>query len=482
MGKTARSIGVMLAILSVPYAVPALRSYRVVEPSWFGKRAHPPGEAEARKDEAPAPTIGEMLVPASDNAALANGNALPETAKSAEVVDPAVLAKTAGSLAIEDPTGHALDAFYASLAKTLKKDPSGVTRVVHYGDSLLVMDFISGTLRRRLQEKFGDAGHGFMFVARPWDWYFQNDVNHTASEGWSINRIVGPLVGDGMYGLGGVSFHANGPASASYSTVSTGDFGRKVSRFDVYYLEQPRGGELSLSTAGQPPVKISTAGASKVSKVHSYAVPDGAASFTLRAMGNGDVRVFGVILERETPGVSYDSLGMNGARIVHWDAMNASHWNDQLGLRKPAIVMLQYGTNESAVGIADVDAYEKAFTSVLVKVKAAAPQASVLVVSPLDRAEKAPDGTIRALPIMAKLVTAQRKVALGNGAAFWDSYTAMGGPGTMGRWLRSKPQLAKGDLTHPTPAGAQVIGDMLYKAMEAGYKGYASTHAEAPKL
>ncbi|MFO0676478.1 MAG: hypothetical protein U0169_08090 [Polyangiaceae bacterium] len=163
------------------------------------------------------------------------------------------------------------------------------------------MDFISGTLRRRFQEKFGDSGHGFMFVARPWDWYFQNDVNHTASEGWSINRIVGPLVGDGMYGLGGVSFHANGPASASYSTVSAGDFGRKVSRFDVYYLEQPRGGDLALRRRATSREDLDGGREQDVEGPLVHRAGRRSLVHAPRAQGNGDVRVFGVILERDTP-------------------------------------------------------------------------------------------------------------------------------------------------------------------------------------
>ena len=177
--------------------------------------------------------------------------------------DSASLAKVAGpvrALAVEDPSGHALDAFYVQLARTLKKEPSAVTRILHYGDSLVTADYISGTMRRRLQGRFGDAGHGFILIANPISWYFHNDVVHKASEGWYSMRVVGPLAKDGLYGLGGATFHAWGPATATFGTAEKGSHGRKVSRFDVYYLEYEHGGRVDLQVSGQPVETIDTKG------------------------------------------------------------------------------------------------------------------------------------------------------------------------------------------------------------------------------
>jgi hypothetical protein len=40
----------------------------------------------------------------------------------------------------------------------------------------------------------------------------------------------------------------------------------------------------------------------------------------------------------------------------------------------------------------------------------------------------------------------------------------------MARWVRAHPALAGGDLTHPTPLGAEVIGDLLVEALLHGYQ------------
>jgi lysophospholipase L1-like esterase len=464
----------MGALLAVPYVSPHLRALRVGE-------APPPTSETQTSGAAVTLAVGEQRLGASENTGSVT-NALPAQKDEREPeLDPAVLAHLAGSLAIEDPVSddgrHAMDAFYTHLARTIRKEPGAVTRVLHYGDSLITSDFISGTMRRKMQDKYGDSGHGFILMANPWEWYYHNDVGHTASDGWNAMRITGPLTGDGMYGLGGVTFRPTGPAQATFYTKDKGDYGRNVSRFDIYYLEQPWGGDGVIFVPGRPAERFSTRGNKKVSRVKSVSVPDGPGMLTIRSYGNSDLRLFGVALERDRPGVVYDALGANGARIRLLEAVDGAHWADQMALRKPALVVMQYGTNESEDPSLDPEQYEKSLRTVLGRVKAAAADASVLVASPLDRAERI-GGALKTRPVVMKIVEIQRRVALSLGCAFWSTFEAMGGEGSMGRWVQAKPQLAGWDLTHPTPEGAEVIGDLLFKAIVTGYEAFAS---RAPK-
>jgi lysophospholipase L1-like esterase len=465
-GKTSIAIGVMLALLAVPYASPRLERLRVVRAPW-DKRDIAAEAAEMAPAAAPAPvpTQGEIALGPSKNEATVT-NTLPESPVFAQPA--AALAKATGSIAIDDPTGHALDAFYTRLAKTKKKEPGSITRILHYGDSVLTSDYVSGTMRRKMQAEFGDAGHGFILIAKPWDWYFHNDVVQGTSGGWTSSRITGPFNRDRMYGIGGVSFVGSPGATAWFGTSTGQTYGKKVSRFDVYYMETPNGGEIELKAEGRSE-RFSTKGDTKVSRVKSFAVPDGEARMTLRVV-SGSPRLFGVALERDVPGVVYDALGANGGRGELLGAMDAGHWKEQMELRDPALVILHFGTNESEVGMPSREAYEKTLRALVDKLKGAAPKASILIVAPLDRAEKTESGDLRTKPIIKKLVECQKKVAAEAGVGFWNTFEAMGGEGSMATWVRKG--LAGSDLTHPSPQGGELLGELLFKAILSGFEAW----------
>jgi len=466
----------MLSLLAVPYATPKLAQYRIARAPWDKTSADPPAAIVDPTTSRAQLTQGETTLKASKNEATVT-NALPDTPAPAPL-DAKALAKTKGSIAVEDATGTALDAFYASLAKTRAKKPGAVTRILHYGDSVITSDYVSGTMRRKMQAEFGDAGHGFLLVANAWEWYFHNDVAHGAGEGWSSSRITGPLTRDGMYGVGGVTFTGAPGAGAYFGTSERSSYGKKVSRFDVYYLETPAGGEVE-AKVGSTVERFSTKGAgdAKVSRIKSIAVADGEAKLSLRVV-SGSPRLFGVALERDDAGVVYDALGANGARAELLNGMNEKHWGEQMALRKPALVVLQYGTNESEAPGLPGD-YERTLGAVVAKIKAAAPNASILIASPLDRAETSDGGGIRTKPVIKRLVAAQRNVAKETGVAFWNTFEAMGGEGSMAKWMRTG--LAGGDFTHPTPQGAEVIGKLFYESLATGFEAWLSRHPDAAR-
>jgi lysophospholipase L1-like esterase len=470
----------MIALLAVPYASPRLARFRVARMSWdkpdVSAEAAAMAEAETPRPAAPAPTMGEIGLSASKNEATVT-NALPESAAGVDQAAAASLAKAKGSIAIEDPTGHALDAFYARLTRTKKKEPGAVTRIMHYGDSVITSDYVSGTMRRKMQTDYGDAGHGFILVAKAWDWYFHNDVTQGATEGWSSSRVTGPFNKDLMYGIGGVSFAGSPGATAWYGTATGTTYGKKVSRFDVYYMETPQGGDVELKADGKTE-RFSTKGDAKVSRIKSMPVTDGESKLTMRVV-SGNPRMFGVALERDVPGVVYDALGANGGRGELLGAMDAAHWKEQMDLRDPALVILHFGTNESEVGMASREAYEKTLRALIDKVKSAAPKASVLIVAPLDRAEKNEStGQLHTKPIIKKLVECQKKVASEASVGFWNTYEAMGGEGSMATWVRKG--LAGSDLTHPSPQGGEILGDLLYKALTSGFEAWPGKSGAPP--
>ncbi|MEO8902161.1 MAG: hypothetical protein ABI488_09800 [Polyangiaceae bacterium] len=369
-------------------------------------------------------------------------------------------------LPFADPSGHALDGFFRALTATAHKQAHAITRIAHFGDSIVVSDLVSGTLRRKLQAEFGDAGHGFMLIANAWPSYFHNDVSRFATAGWSVSRIVGPYAADGLYGLGGVSFKADKNVLARFGTAKTGTFGRSVAHFVLDYLENPDGGTVQVSEDGVPRSVLDTRGPVKKSAYFSLDVPDGEHEFEIFTK-SGVTRAFGAVLERDGPGVVLDALGVQGARIRFLDKQDDVHWAEQLAWRKPDLLIYEFGANESGDGfLYSMADYHRTMKDVLTQGQRALPGSSCLVIGAMDRAAKVGDEIV-SLRVMPSLVAEQRSTAAEVGCAFFDTYTAMGGAHSMPTWVRRG--LGQADLTHPTGVGSEVIGNWVFRGLMQAY-------------
>jgi lysophospholipase L1-like esterase len=467
--KPARTILFVILFAATPLFVPRLAMLREALPNAKGLMTFKASDMLAAADTIPsggAPVAG-------DTTYSANGAS-----------DPLMVG--AEGHGVEDPA-RALDAFYAALARTESKRPGAITRVTHYGDSPITSDGITGTVRRLLQTRFGDAGHGFILMDRPWAWYSHDAITFTSGGGWTDDAIFNGKTEDGQYGLGGVTFSANGPGKyARYAPASTGETGKSFSRMEVYYLQQPGGGQFSITVNDEREQTISTGNDAARSGFTEVRAPQaGSNTFQVTTTG-GDVRLFGAVLENDGPGVVYDSLGVNGAYAgLLATVMNAEHWKEQLRHRSPDLVVINYGTNESQDATnAQLERYERDLREVIRRVREALPAASLLVVSPMDRGQRAPGGKIITKPTIPLIVEMQKRVALDTNCAFFNTFEAMGGDGTMAKWYegRGKNRLVREDLTHPSAEGGKVVGQLIYEALVDGYIKYRSRTGSEPSL
>jgi lysophospholipase L1-like esterase len=375
---------------------------------------------------------------------------------------------------IEDPSGKALDTFYASLLQTAERRAGAVTRIAHWGDSTIAADGITSTMRRRMQKRFGDAGHGFILIAKSYMPYRHEDIVHKESDGWKIYPILNDGLKDGWYGYGGVHYRSNGGASATFGTVTDRPIGTAVSTFELFYQAHPSGGDVTLQVDDGEKQVLSTRAEEQTDMWKVIEVPDGPHSLTVRAAGKGQVRLYGMALERSVPGVVYDSLGIVGARGSRLLNADPDHMARQIRHREPALLVLAFGGNEAVDRKMSITWYEGKLAEVIRSMRAGRPEASCLIMAPLDQGERDERGNVRTIPIVPKIVEAQRKIAAQEGCAFFDTFQAMGGNGAMYRWFKSKPRLGWGDFVHATPAGYEVIGNMLHKALLKGFADYVA--------
>ncbi len=363
---------------------------------------------------------------------------------------------------IEDPSGHAMPGFYESLARAYQGE--WVTRIVHYGDSHVAADILTGSLRRKLQLFFGEAGAGFVLPGRPWQGYSRPGVTSQASAGWKTDGLTqASLAADGRLGLAGVSLSTR--ASGESITVTAAG-----SYFDIYALKQPGGGSLSVLLDGVEQ-KHNVSLASRVSEsacIEIVAEIGSVHTVELRTTSAGRTRIFGIAIERNSAGVVYDAMGINGARASRplrweWDLLAAG-----LLRRDPDLIVVAYGSNEVSDPDLNLEEYKISFAALLRQFHEAAPRASILVIGPPDRAVRIATRWKTIAPMPA-LVEAQRQAAFEAGAAFYDLFNAMGGSGSIDRWATQPQPLAQPDRVHLTSAGYRLAADWLYSQLMNGF-------------
>ena len=145
-------------------------------------------------------------------------------------------------------------------------------------------------------------------------------------------------------------------------------------------------------------------------------------------------------------------------------------WTDALQHENPDLVVLNYGTNESIYPEYIEKQYPDELRTVIARIRTALPHASLLIMSPMDRGEMKASGEILTPPAMEVLIAKQEQIAAETGCAFFNTFQAMGGAGTMARWYAARPRLVSADFMHPLPAGAALVGGLFENALVRSYE------------
>lgn len=361
---------------------------------------------------------------------------------------------------------RSLDHFYRALMR------GDDVRILHYGDSPTTADLITADTRMLFQKHFGDGGLGFILMAKPWAWYNHRGVDMSSSN-WQMDIGGLSVIKDGRNGLGSVSFRGGPKAVAKWTLRYPGH-----TSVEIGYLSEAEGGEFSLEADGKPIGTASTKGEPGAPGFARFEVPAEAREFVLRVT-SGSVRLYGADFRKPGPGAVYSSLGVNGANITLLSrAMDANHWAVELQHYQPDLIVINYGTNESGFSNFVDTNWGGELRRVIGRIRAALPEVSILLMSPMDRGEKDSDGEITTLPALPRLVSMEQRIATEEGVAFFNTFEAMGGPGTMARWYSSEPRLVGADYIHPMPAGGRIVGELLYSALNDGFERYKMQEAK----
>ncbi len=394
------------------------------------------------------------------------------------LLEPPPTEKLGLDIAIEDRDGESMKALHDALARATAGE--GQARLVFFGASHVASDLFTGYIRRELQNRYGDAGHGFVVPVHPWRTYRHRDINiESDGKRWDTHRI---RVGDAeveLVGIAGVAMSSKYPGSfGAVSTTEENEHGRTAGLYELYYLEHPRGGDMDVFIDGRRARRISTRADEVKTAYATFRVPDTGHRFEIRTLSRRPVWLFGVAVERDVPGVIVDTLGINGSRARYQLLWNDEIYREHLKRRNPDLVVLAYGTNESG-DESPLEEYERDLRAVVKRVRETVPRASCLLIGPSDRPMQVEERVFEDRTRTARLIEIQHRVALEHGCGFFDLVAFQGGSLSTIQWAANDPAYASQDHVHYTSVGYQRLGEVLLSALLDGMPGDGEPEATA---
>ena len=362
--------------------------------------------------------------------------------------------------------GHELDSFYAALRELEKPTRKEHVRVAWLGDSHGASDFWSGALRTVLQKRFGNGGPGFVNVGNKG--YRHDGVKMEVGGKWRPRPKGASTVipsKDGVFGLGGFLMIGQEGGVRSLMTIPAQDPPLTASlSWDLCYKLATKKDAIEVKIKGVNVGTLPAAGEKRDVLTHHVFTSKGADTTFSVVPTAGYPEFCGVVIETDPAaqaGVVVDTLGINGARLATPLAWNEASWVSELSRRVPALVVLEYGTNESGDYKIDPLVYTKHLTDVMARVHQASAKSDCLVLAPTDRAD-----TRERTPLVRDALEQAAKAV---GCRFWDTYKIMGGQGSILTWRSETPPRAAADGVHLTIRGYRELGDKLAADVLSGY-------------
>lgn len=365
--------------------------------------------------------------------------------------------------------------------EALQKAKSGKKiRVLHYGDSQIEGDRISGYLRNELQKEFGGRGPGFQqaFEVIP-----TIGINQSASDNWVRKTIYG----------------------RRDTTIKHKDYGL-LAHFSTYLPDSTLNDSLPDAWLEFEPSKITYSRAKSWTKV-IMRYGNNSAPFMLNVFqndslienkivpatdANGQLKwsfastpeklkfefkgdapdVYGVSFEG-TGGVNLDNIPLRGSSGTIFKKISKSQLSAQYDPLNVELFLLQFGGN-TVPYIEDAEAaarYGRWFKAQIQFIKSIEPNASIIVIGPSDMSMKDGDKFVTR-PYLEEVRDALKNAAHETGCGFWDIYEVMGGRNSMKTWVEAEPALAGNDYTHFTPKGARKIAELFCKTFWEEYEAW----------
>jgi hypothetical protein len=349
-------------------------------------------------------------------------------------------------------------------------------RIAYFGDSMIEGDLISQDLRGCMQDAFGGEGVGYVpitsIVAG-----FRTSITHSF-DGWNTFNLLEKIPANHYLGISGYDFVPQTIATIDTSNTTLGSWVKYTSvnkkHGDKFYETKLLYGK----SEGENYVVINKehyklTGTDVVNQLSiNSSIP--CKCINARFQCKSPIDIFGFSMESDS-GAFVDNFsfrGNSGLTIANVQKSIYAGTNKCLGYD---LIILEYGLNAVNPKVTDFSWYIKGMSNVIKHIQASFPNTSILLISVGDKSHKLND-VYETDPSVPILVAAQKKMAQDNKLAFWSLYDAMGGNGSMVKWVEGDTVLANKDYTHFNFKGAHKVGKLLFSKLMSEYRDYNKKH------
>ncbi|MDR3327016.1 MAG: hypothetical protein LBT04_02615 [Prevotellaceae bacterium] len=357
------------------------------------------------------------------------------------------------------------------LAMDKCKNDSTIVHILHYGDSQIEEDRITGYLRQKLQEQFGGLGAGLLPLVQP---ISSAAVGQTATENIERFIIAGMHkngAGHNRYGALGQIVQVTGGGTVSFSARNYSRTFENTKRWTAVRLFAGRNSgrfQVTLSTKNYSSSKTID-NQSNTPQMLMFQLNDSVKNSTFSFSGNAELTA--VSLDGDY-GVNVDNIPIRGSSGTFFTQIDSTSMAFVINHLNVKMIMLEFGGNMMPViNERNLHEYMQVLEKQIVYFQKLQPAAKIMLIGPADMS-KTVQGKLQTYPILPSVVDSMRDVAVKNGAAFWNMYAVMGGENSMLAWVKERPALAAPDYIHFTPKGADKIAELLYFSLNNYYNYY----------
>jgi len=354
----------------------------------------------------------------------------------------------------------------------LKQGTKKKVRIAYFGDSMIEGDLISQDFRSFLQDKFGGEGVGYVPITSIVSG-FRTSIRHTFG-GWTTYNLIGTIPGNHQLGISGYGFV---PGTVGFVDTVSGQSSSwvkympvKRKHLDKFYqtklLYGKSEGDNYVNINGQS-YRLSGGAAANQLVINSK---QGMGMIDAKFLCKSPIDIFGFSMESDS-GIFVDNFSFRGNSGLPLTKVSQNVYSATNACLDYDLIILEYGLNAVSPKVKDFSWYEKGFLSTINHIKASFPNASILIISVGDKAYRH-NGIYETDPSVPLLVSSQKKMAEKTGTAFWSLYDAMGGSGSMVKWVQGDTVYANRDYTHFNFRGAPKVGKLLYTKLMSEYADY----------